>query len=94
VLGLKADLSKRARERVSRTARNDVPHAQTRIAGPALTVSKGKGKVTKLAPGEGRITRETIVTIAAPFQDRRWVPDVVPRVVDSSECRDWAKAAG
>jgi len=29
-----------------------------------------------------------------PFVDRRWLPDgPVPRVVDSAECRPWAKAA-
>jgi hypothetical protein len=33
---------------------------------------------------------EPKITIAPPFVDRRWVPDVVTPVVDSRECRAWA----
>lgn len=44
--------------------------------------------------GEAKITSETRVTIAPPFVDRRFLAEgEVSRVVDSSQCRPWAKAA-
>lgn len=63
----------------------------------ALTVMRKSATKPAQTPrfvGEPIITSATIVTIAAPFVDRRFVPDgPVSRVVDSAECRPWAKAA-
>ena len=63
----------------------------------ALTVmrkSATKPAQTPRLVGEPIITSKTIVTIAAPFVDRRFVPDgPVSRVVDSAECREWVRAA-
>jgi hypothetical protein len=90
-LGLKADLSLRGIERVARGKAKKPPMPQKVLHGPKLTVVKRKEKQKKDQwSGEAEINSKTIVTIAAPFIDRRWVPDVVPRVVDSRECRDWA----
>lgn len=57
-------------------------------------------KIVKFKPlrvadfiGEPIITSETRVTVAPPFVDRRWTVDNVPRVVDSEQCSDWARAA-
>ena len=41
--------------------------------------------------GEARITSDTKVTVAPPFEDKRFRVDSAPRVVDSAECREWAK---
>lgn len=63
----------------------------------ALTVMRKSAKKRAQAPrlvGEPIITSATIVTIAAPFVDRRFVPDgPVSRVVDSADCREWVRAA-
>ena len=42
--------------------------------------------------GEPIITASTKVTIAPPFVDKRWVAESVQRVVDSAQCREWARA--
>lgn len=63
----------------------------------ALTVMRKSAKKPAQTPqlvGEPIITSATIVTIAAPFVDRRFVPDgPVSRVVDSADCREWVRAA-
>ena len=63
----------------------------------ALTVMRKSAKNPAQTPqlvGEPIITSATIVTIAAPFVDRRFVPDgPVSRVVDSADCREWVRAA-
>ena len=63
----------------------------------ALTVMRKSAKKPAQTPrlaGEPIITSATIVTIAAPFVDRRFVPDgPVSRVVDSAQCREWAKVS-
>jgi hypothetical protein len=64
---------------------------------PAPTVLRKAAK-QKAEPqplqGEARITSATRVTIAPAFVDRRFVPTgPVPRVVDSAQCRDWAREA-
>ena len=64
---------------------------------PAPTVLR---KAAKQKPepqtlqGEARITSATRVTIAPAFIDTRFVPTgPVPRVVDSADCREWARSA-
>lgn len=63
----------------------------------ALTVMRKSAKKPAQTPqlvGEPIITSATIVTIAAPFVDRRFAPDgPVSRVVDSADCREWVRAA-
>ena len=63
----------------------------------ALTVMRKSAKKPAQTPqlvGEPIITSATIVTIAAPFVDSRFAPDgPVSRVVDSAQCRPWAKAS-
>lgn len=63
----------------------------------ALTVMRKSAKKPAQTPrlaGEPIITSATIVTIAAPFVDRRFAPDgPVSRVVDSAQCREWAKVS-
>jgi hypothetical protein len=63
-------------------------------------MTHGERKAPKLKPlrvaeftGDPIITSETRVTVAPPFVDRRWTVDNVPRVVDSEQCSDWARAA-
>lgn len=94
ILGVRADRAAEASRRMlAKTTQNNVPHAQTRIGGPALQVKRERVKSRPMLTGDAIITSETKVTIAPPFVDRRWLPDVVVRVVDSSECREWAREA-
>ena len=58
---------------------------------------KASGFSVRIEPsklrGEPIITASTKVTIAPPFVDKRWIADSVQRVVDSSQCREWAANA-
>ena len=67
-----------------------------RKSGPKPKPRMGQTTITiREAPlrGEPIITADTKITIAPPFVDRRFVPDVVRSVVDSSQCREWAANA-
>ena len=58
-----------------------------------LRKSAKKAKPGPGLSGDAVITSETRVTICPPFVDRRFEHHgKLPRVVDSAECRDWAKA--
>jgi hypothetical protein len=86
-LGVNADksLAGKIRRRVQ------LDKARERRHGPKMTVVKAKEKPkVKQWEGEAVITKDTKITIAAPFVDKRWLPDVVKRVVNANECRAWA----
>lgn len=60
----------------------------------ALTIMPAKQKAkASIFFGDALITKDTKVTIAPPFVDRRWSVDNPARVVDSADCREWAKQA-
>lgn len=90
VLGVKGD-KRRAKPRKAKKpawSTTPVPRIAQRKAAPTVQI-----KPAWLA-GEPIITSETRVTIAAPFVDRRFATSgPVARVVDSAQCRDWARAA-
>lgn len=58
-----------------------------------LRKSEPKPKPKAGLIGEPIINDATRITIAPPFVDRRWLADVVVPVVDSSQCRLWARTA-
>ena len=62
---------------------------------PAKQNVSGLMRKPKPAPGlvgEARITSATKVTICPSGADTRYRVESAPRVVDSAECRDWARA--
>lgn len=82
-IGVRADLSAACKRRKPSS------RAQVLATAPAFAVPRFKPAPLQ---GEPRITSKTKVTIAPPFVDRRFVPTgPIPRVVDSSSCREWAK---
>lgn len=82
-LGVKADLSEACKRR------EPARRGQTLATAPAFTAPRFKPAPLE---GKARITSKTKVTIAPPFVDRRFTPTgPIPSVVDSSQCREWAK---
>lgn len=69
-------------------------HEHRQLDDKAMPVAARRTK-QRTAPvrlvGEERITSETKVTVAPPFEDKRFRVDSAPRVVDSAECREWAR---
>jgi hypothetical protein len=62
--------------------------------GPKMVVMrKPEKKPAHGFTGEEIRTRNTKITIAPPFVDKRWASEHVPSVVDSEQCRAWALAA-
>jgi hypothetical protein len=91
-LGIQADRARAGRARVAAVKREKVIKGAKNLT---YFPPKAKRKPTAIAlQGEARITSATKITIAPPFVDRRFLPDgPVPSVVDSGQCRDWARAA-
>ena len=86
-LGVSSDKSATARRRIEDRLRVTVGNS------PSITVIRKRQHQPKMI-GEAEVTSDTKVTIAAPFVDRRWaVAGKVPSVVDSSQCRAWARAS-
>lgn len=60
---------------------------------PILALRKPKPAAPRGMVGEPIITSKTRVTIAPAFVERFAQVGPVPRVVDSADCREWAKVA-
>jgi hypothetical protein len=89
-LGIRADKSLAAKVRYAKQKQKpNPPKLIAPKAGKKFTVMPPKARFSPLV-GEPRITSQTKITIAPPFVDKRWIPDHVPSVVDSSKCRSWA----
>ena len=91
-LGVRADKSIAAKARYA--VQPNKPNPAKRGPKPKGITLRDRNK-PRFEPmtGEPKITADTKITIAAPFVDRRWIPDHVAHVVDSEDCRDWARAA-
>ena len=97
-LGVKGDLTRAGRERVAKVKAMRPP--QIKVATPkprkqtALRVVAEPGTRIKAAPMQGApiITSETRVTICPAGEDKRFRAESAPRVIDSADCREWARA--
>jgi hypothetical protein len=86
-LGIKADMSRHGR---GKAKQEKIARIKKEKVGIVLPKSRGAQKPVPELQGEAIITPKTIITIAPPFVDTRWIPEKVTRVVDSSQCRAWA----
>lgn len=88
-LGVKADKHRPMPQRAKKTR----PEKATKVVIRARKPWPGVA-IKPAAPmrGEPIITSETRVTLCPHGRDRRYTAEHAPRVVDSADCRDWARA--
>ena len=94
LLGVRFEKSK---EQIEKHCMAMVAAREAARAGRSEQKAERKLIVTTCDPkewdGQGIITKQTKLTVAPPFSDDRYRVTSAPRVIDSNQCRDWARNA-